>query len=463
MGTPSKTVTVRLAWVMFTLWGLWLCAPPRVQADELVLLSPHWEGIKTEFEQGFKRVYTAATGRDVRVTWMDVGGTSEILRFIRSEFASKPAGIGIDLLFGGGLEPFLVLKRAGLLQPYPEATWYGATLAGFGIIYNTIVLDLLNLPRVTTWEDLAQPVAYSWVGSADPRKSGSVHMMYEIILQAYGWDKGWEIITGMGANVRQFTSSSGQTPKDTALGEVAYGLSIDFQAWAQIQEVGSGQLQFVMPPNLTVINPDGLAMLKGAPHAAVAEAFMRFVLSAAGQKLWILKQGLPEGPQQFQLNRFSILPGLYTEIAPDALAVQVNPFAWQADFAFDSKLAASRWAVVNDLIGTLVIDQKKALNRAWQAALVDGLDDEERRRLAAMPISQAEALQLAQEAWRDPTVRNAKRNAWTQFARRKYRAEQLQPLLRPEWLTLAACGALIGAMLGYLWRYPRSPSAAHRR
>ena len=86
--------------------------------DHLVLLSPHWKGIEDEFERGFKAHYLRETGRAVALEWLDVGGTSEVLRFIRSEFSNKPAGIGIDILFGGGLEPYLALKKEKLLRPY---------------------------------------------------------------------------------------------------------------------------------------------------------------------------------------------------------------------------------------------------------------------------------------------------------------------------------------------------------
>src|SRR5207344_1006726 len=52
-------------------------------ADRLVLLSPHWKGIEDEFERGFKAHHLRETGRTVEIEWLDVGGTSEVLRFIR--------------------------------------------------------------------------------------------------------------------------------------------------------------------------------------------------------------------------------------------------------------------------------------------------------------------------------------------------------------------------------------------
>jgi ABC-type Fe3+ transport system substrate-binding protein len=447
-----------------------LCRVPVIAAaDRLVLLSPHWEGIQQEFEIAFQAHYYRETGRTVEFEWIDVGGTSEMLRFIRSEFNSKPAGIGIDIFFGGGLEPYLALKSERLLRPYalpreilknipprlggvplydPDYAWYAATLAGFGIVYNKVVLGLAKLPTITTWEGLASPAAFGWVGSADPRKSGSVHMAYEIILQGYGWEKGWRIITGLGANVRNFTNSASQVPKDVAIGEVAYGLAIDFYAWAQVDEAGADKIGFVMPDNLTVINPDCIAILKGAPNGAVAEAFVSFLMSPAGQKLWLWVKGTADGPQNFQLNRFSVLPSLYT-LSPRHTAVKLNPFLWRSDFAFDGNLGSARWAIVNDLVGAMVIDPKELLTQAWSTALASGLTEQEWQRLGAMPVSEAEALDLATNKWTVPTIRNQKLNEWSRFATEKYRKHVKPPLVRPEWLSLSALALIAFGLIVY--------------
>lgn len=456
-------------WLLIVPTWLILSFPELGQADKLVLLSPHWEGIKYEFERAFRAHYHRETGRTVELEWMDVGGTSETVRFIRSEFKNKPGGIGIDIFFGGGLDPYLALKAAKLLEPYtlpqallekipahlggiplydPDHTWYGPTLAGFGIVYNKVVLKLTNLPVIRTWEDLASPIVFGWVGSSDPRKSGSVHMAYEIILQAYGWEKGWAIITGLGANVRNFTGSASQVPKDVTIGEVAYGLAIDFYAWAQIDEAGADKIGFVMPPNLTVINPDCMGILRGAPNRVVAEAFVRFVMSEEGQKLWLLPVGSADGPQRFKLNRFSVLPALY-DLSPHSTAVKLNPFSWESGFVFDAKLGSDRWAIVNDLIGALVIDQKELLGRAWKAALADGLTEQEWQRLAGMPISEDEALQLAKTKWQDPAFRNQRVNEWTQFARVKYQSDIKPSLIRSDWLSLFAFVLMAFGLLVY--------------
>ena len=74
-------------------------------ADRLVLLSPHWEGIKNEFERAFKSQYLRQTGRTVELEWMDVGGTSEAMRFLRSEFKNKPAVSALISFLAADLSP----------------------------------------------------------------------------------------------------------------------------------------------------------------------------------------------------------------------------------------------------------------------------------------------------------------------------------------------------------------------
>jgi hypothetical protein len=160
-------------------------------------------------------------------------------------------------------------------------------------------------------------------------------------------------------------------------------------------------------------------------------------MSATGQKLWLWSKGSVDGPQQYQLNRFSVLPSLY-ELSPLNTAVKLNPFAWRSDFAFDEKLGSTRWGIVNDLVGTMVIEPKELLSRAWSAASAGGLTEQDWQRLAAMPISAAEALDFAKNKWQDPAFRNQKLVEWSQFARAKYQTGIKRPAIRTDWLSLLA-------------------------
>ncbi|MCI0514988.1 extracellular solute-binding protein [candidate division KSB1 bacterium] len=441
--------------------------------DRLVLLSPHWEGVKIEFTRAFQRDYQSRTGRSIELKWLDIGGSADILRFIRSEFKTKPDGIGVDLFFGGGIEPYTLLKELKLLEAYrlpmdifkklapaingvplydPDYTWYAVTMAGFGVIYNKPVLRRLKLPVPQSWDDLTQPEIFSWIGMADPRKSGSVHMAFEIILQAYGWERGWQILTAMSANIRSFTTYGAQTPKDVALGEIAYGLSIDSYAWAQIKEYGADRIGFIMPPDLTVVSGDAIAILKGAEHRAAAQEFINFVLAETGQKLLLLRQGEPDGPQEYELAKFSILPGLYPQVQ-GRTSVQLNPFDWHSNFQYDAGKGSARWGLMNDLVGSLLIEPNKELKAAWRKAIRQGTARRDLPKLAQVPISESGLAALATTtAWNDPTFRNRRLHEWATFAQKKYAA---RPGYAPFISNLPAVFALLLGvlMIRYLRRH----------
>ena len=430
--------------------------------------------MRYELFEGFKRHHKERTGRDVVFEKLDVGGgTSDMKRYIRSQYNVNPESAGIDLFFGGGPYPYLEFKGLGLLESYrapdeilsnvaseisgmqlydtEDFTWYSPTMAGFGVVYNKVILERLGLPEPRSWEDMAATSAFGWTGSGDPRKSGATHTTYEIILQAYGWEKGWRVITAIGANVRSFTSGSMQPTTDVAFGELAYSQAIDSYAKMQIVEHGGDRIGFIYPEGLTVINGDGIGILKGAPNLELAQRFIDFLLSPEGQRLFVLKKGAPGGPRKFDLGKFSVLPHLYEEEA-ESLSVDSNPFKWKSGFRYDADKGSARWGIVNDLIGTQIIDSRRPLVASWKAAMASDDFETEAARLSVMPITEAEAEELATSGqWKDAGFRNRTLGEWTRSAVEKYGGE-------PTWVRIArhlpACLAFLLGVWAFvhLWR-----------
>src|ERR1700675_2010766 len=54
--------------------------------DDLVIISPHSEAIRFEFTRAFADYYRQSTGRSVHLDWRLPGGTTEIVRYLNSEF-----------------------------------------------------------------------------------------------------------------------------------------------------------------------------------------------------------------------------------------------------------------------------------------------------------------------------------------------------------------------------------------
>jgi len=55
----------------------------------LVVITPHNEAARYEFAEAFSRWHRARYGRPVKVDWRVIGGTTEIMRYLTSEYASS--------------------------------------------------------------------------------------------------------------------------------------------------------------------------------------------------------------------------------------------------------------------------------------------------------------------------------------------------------------------------------------
>ena len=409
-------------------------------ANRVTILTPHVDAIRNEFGAAFARWHAEKLREPAEVDWRYLGGTSDALRFVLSEFAKKPDGIGLDCFFGGGLEPFLLLADKGLssrYRPPPEILegipqnlrgmeiydtnfmWFGAVLSSFGVLQNTRVQRIMALPSVHTWGELTNAELRGWIGAGDPRNSGTMNVMFESFLQFYGWEQGWRVLTQIGGNVRKFDRVSSVTAKEVTLGETAYAFCIDFYGFAQVAVAGQTNMSFALPDDFAAVNPDGLAVLKGAPHPETARRFVDFVLSEAGQCIWFLPRGQPDGPRQFSIERPSIRPALYGRYQ-QARHSQFNPFAVAQGFFYDAKLGRKRREVVAALVGALLVDSHTELQSAWRRVVGDGLRPGDLEELGRPPVSEASAMQLATGLWTNPAVRVQSNLVWQSWAQRKY-------------------------------------------
>ncbi len=408
----------------------------------LIVVSPHQEGIQHEFDEAFSEWHRRNYGHRVKIDWIDVGGTTKDEQYVRSSFQEHPEGGDFDVFFGGGTDPYLEFMNLGLSLPFklPDAqleelpkevagvplydplyNWYGTSVTAFGILYNKELLRRLGLPTPATWEDLASPKFFGLVSLADPRYSGTIRMMFEIILQAYGWEKGLDLIVRMGANVQTFVHNSSQAAREVTLGEAACGLSVDFYAWAEIAEGGRDNMGFVMPAGLTVMNPDSIAILRGAPHLELAKRFVTFVMSEEGQRLWMLPLGAPGGPKEYALRRMAALPSVYRQYE-GRLEVTANPFETKTGMNYDPEKGGTRKDILNDLIGAMVIDTHGELKSAYKAIIEKGMPTRYLQMLSRPPVTEEQALEMAKKNWGDAGFRAKKLAEWIEFSRKKFEA-----------------------------------------
>ena len=402
-------------------------ASPSAADDTLVILSPHTESIQREFGEAFATHWKAATGRTVYIDWRTPGGMSEIRMVIDAGYQAAAEtgrdGIGADVLFGGGEPDFAEQARKGRLVPLcvfdrhpewfgpegpiretfsgerflpPDKVWVGTCLAQFGICHNPDGIGRLAIPAPVTWDDLGDPRLFGHIALSDPTKSGSVARSFELVVQsemkqviessesndlnlaARGWDEGLRLLQRMAANSRYFTDSASRIPQEVAQGNAVAGMCIDlygrsFQTDLRKRD-GGPRLIWHAPPGGSTVSADPVGVFRGAPNADLAQAFVEFCLSPAGQTLWFGKPGTPGGPRDRALHRMPIRSDVFTpENLAKATDASVDPYRSAELLAYDRELTGRAFGSLRKIVRVMCIDTHEEMKSAWAAIIRAGM------------------------------------------------------------------------------------------
>ncbi len=384
-----------------------------------------------------------------------------IPQMARRVFLDSNIGAGIDLFFGGGSFDFNQqagagrLVKSGFIAAHPElfgsgpgqipqtlggepfwdkgGTWFGTVLSAFGICYNDDVLARLHVARApANWSDLASPVFEGQEALADPNQSGSVAKAFEMIIQQQmeaaraqagaaagspeeakalsdGWGTAMALIQRMGANTRFFTDNATKIPIDVGDGDAAIGMAIDFYGRFQSEstrnpQTGRERMHYFNPPGGTSLGTDPIGLLRGAPHRALALAFMDYVMSVEGQKLWDFKVGTPGGPEKYALRRLPIRPELYAnEYAPFRADPDVFPYVEAQHFTYRPAWTAALFGPIRFIVRVMCIDPHDEASAAWQALIQANYPAQAARSFADVSlVSYAQAKGRIAETLRNP-------------------------------------------------------------
>ena len=188
--------------------------------------------------------------------------------------------------------------NSGVLEKYIPKDWdkidpvfkVGTNWLPYTGIMNVLVVNTQLVPAGRMpkgWADLTDPWWKGKVSSATPDKSGSSYMQLSNVLLAFK-DKGWDVYEGILANFF-ISTSSGAVPKYVNDGEALVGITLEDNAYRYVQ--GGGPVKIVYPVEGVIAAPDGIAMVKGAPHPEAAKKFIDWCLSPSAQNFLVDKMG----------------------------------------------------------------------------------------------------------------------------------------------------------------------------
>jgi spermidine/putrescine-binding protein len=276
-----------------------------------------------------------------------------------------------------------------------------------GICYNTDSIKRLKIQPPRRWADLGEPAYAGYVALADPTKSGSVTRMFEMMIQeqmkkvikeqgdsdaakAEGWKRGINLLQAMAANARYFTDSASKIPHDVAQGDAVAGTCIDFYGRSYEEKLGKrgpSRLLWTAPLGGTSISVDPIAVLRGAPHAEIAQEFVTFVLSDEGQLLWNLRVGTPGGPRETSPRRLPVRKDLYTAgNLPKFSDPNAFPYENSGGFEYDPALTNAAFNALRQIYRAICMDTHQEMKEAWEAMRRQGGSLEE---IAATPAGKA--------------------------------------------------------------------------
>jgi iron(III) transport system substrate-binding protein len=217
----------------------------------------------------------------------------------------------------------------GKPKPIPlkdkDGYWVGTALEPYGLVYHPKKIQRLGIPEPKEWDDLLNPKLKGEVAQCAPTRSSSSNATYEVILSMYGEDKGWDWLRKLAANTGHFTARSRDVPTVVAKGEYTAGFAVP--SYMAFEEKLAGfDLKFVAPKN-AFVTPEPMAILAGARNGKAARAFIEFLLTERGQRVF-MERGL-----------FPITPRYKVQGAPGSTAEMAVEFTGGVRSYFDRDVA----------------------------------------------------------------------------------------------------------------------------
>jgi ABC-type Fe3+ transport system substrate-binding protein len=273
------------------------------------------------------------------------------------EWKGKPE---VDIFWGGESALFEKLVDQKLLQkveisreawdqipaaigkprPIPlkdkDGYWIGTALEPYGLVYNPKRLQRLGVAPLQDWNDLLNPKLKGEVAQCAPTRSSSSNATYEVILSMYGEDKGWEWLRKLAANTGIFTARSRDVPTVVAKGEFAAGFAVP--SYMAFEEKLAGfDIKFGAPKN-AFVTPEPMSVLAGSRNPRAARAFIEFLLTERGQRVFMERGLFPITP------RYKVQgpPGSTAEMAVEFTGGVRSYFDGEVSNVYDEAVAARR-------------------------------------------------------------------------------------------------------------------------
>jgi ABC-type Fe3+ transport system substrate-binding protein len=323
--------------------------------SELALITPVSKFIHDAALKAFADYAKERWNVTVKVSAIPAGTPVAFGRIV--EWKGRPE---VDIFWGGESALFEKLAEQRLLQkveisreawdsipaaigapkPIPlkdkDGFWVGTALEPYGLVYHPKKIQRLGIPEPKEWDDLLNPKLRGEVAQCAPTRSSSSNATYEVILSMHGEEKGWEWLKKLAGNTGHFTARSRDVPTVVAKGEFSAGFAVP--SYMAFEEKLAGfDLKFVAPKN-AFVTPEPMAILTGARNPKAARAFIEFLLSERGQRVFMERGLFPITPKY----KVQGPPGSAAEMAVEFTGGVRSYFDREVSNVYDEGVAQKR-------------------------------------------------------------------------------------------------------------------------
>jgi len=242
----------------------------------------HVEVTQTSFQEAFEKAKAIATDPEADIWW---GGpvssfndaVAGLLQYNSTTYKNE-----INLTCRG----FTLLKD-NRSTPF----WYAATQYGLGVMYNKHVLDTLDLNIPNIWTDFLDRKYMKNVAMTEPVNADFTEPFIMLVLQSkmqivnefQNWTAGWNYLIKLSGSIREYGTDESDTALRVSSGYLPLAIVSDFYAYDKM-EVPVPDINFTYL-DVTVLQPDPIAIFKRGKYLSEAKAFVDFVLTQQAQSI----------------------------------------------------------------------------------------------------------------------------------------------------------------------------------
>ena len=213
---------------------------------------------------------------------------------VQAKIEEENGNPSADAWFGGTTDPYNVLAKEDLLEPYDamnashlisdmykdaEGKWYGIYKGILGFMVNTDELERLGLEAPADWQDLLKPEYKGLIWLSNYNTAGTAKLVINTMIQKYGHDEGIQYLVDLDKNIEVYTKSGSGPSKNVGTGECVIGIGFLHDGITQIVDNQYGNIALVIPSSGTSFEIGATAMFKGAKHPNAAKLWIEYALS----------------------------------------------------------------------------------------------------------------------------------------------------------------------------------------